>query len=117
MATELPSLELTEWVVPETVALDSRSTFEITVHNESDYAGRFVGAINADGWMPHRPIAVVSRRVPPNGSESWEVSGEEITLVEESLSESVGDGEPDITYELVWTGGSRDRQVSVVEEE
>lgn len=117
LGREVPSLSLTEWVVPETVPLDSLSTFEFTVHNESDYAGRFIGAINADGWMPHRPITIVSRRVPPNESESWEVSGEEITLVEESLSESVGDGEPDITYELVRTGGKRDRQVSVVAEE
>lgn len=117
LGAELPSLSLGEWVVPETVPLDSRSTFEFTVHNESDYAGRFIGAINAEGWMPHRPVTIMSRRIPPNESESWGVSGEEITLVEESLSESVGDGEPDITYELVWTGGNRDRQVSVVAEE
>lgn len=117
LGVELPSLSLTEWVVPETVPLDGHSTFEFTAHNESDHAGRFIGAINADGWMPHRPVAIVSRRVPPNGSESWTVGGEEITLVEEALSESVGDGEPDITYELVWTGGDRDRQVGVVARE
>lgn len=117
LAAELPSLSLTEWVVPETVPLDGRSTFAFTVHNESDRPGRFIGAINAEGWMPHRPVTIASRRVPPNGSESWDVSGEEITLVEESLSESVGDGAPDITYELAWTGGHRDRQVRVVAEE
>ncbi|WP_251342638.1 hypothetical protein [Haloplanus halophilus] len=114
LAAASPPLSMTGWTVPETVPLDGRSTFEVTVRNEGEHAGRFVGAINATGWLPHRPVTVVSRRVAPGDSESWTVGGEELTLVEESLSESVGDGDPDVTYELVWTGGSREGRVRVV---
>ncbi len=105
LAAPLPPLSLVEWGGPETVPLDGATAFELTVRNEGDQAGRFVGAINGEGWYPHRPVARISRRIPPSETVTWEVTGEEITLPEEDWSEQVGDEEADLQYELLWPGG------------
>ena len=113
LAAPSPSLSLGEWSVPEAIPLDSRSTFDRRVRNESDHAGRFVGGINASGWAPHRPITLVSRRIPPYESKSWGGTGEEIEPVTEGLSNRVGDGEANMEYALVCTDGNQSRAVRV----
>lgn len=115
LAAPLPTLSLEAWRVPETVSLNDRTTFGFTVRNEGGDAGRFVAGINASGWEPHRPVRRISRRVPPNESRSWEVPGEQIELVDEEMSDRVGDGEPDVEYELVWPGENRYRGVRIVD--
>lgn len=116
LATPLPSLSLEEWRVPETVPLNSTATFELTVRNEGDQTGWFVGGINAEGWYPDRPVARVSRQIPPGETLAWEVPGEEIDLPEEDSSERVGDGEADVQYGLIWPDGNEWKSVPVVEE-
>lgn len=116
LAAPSPVVVLEAWSVPETVPLDSSPTFEFRVRNEGDLAGRFVGGINGVWWGLHRPVTPVSRRIPPGETSSWTVAGEEIRLVDDEFSDSVGDGEPDIDYELVWTDGDASRAVRVVEE-
>lgn len=115
LATALPPLSLEEWRVPETVPLDSTTTFGLTVRNEGERAGWFVGGINAEGWYPHRPVARLSRAVPPGETVEWEVTGEAIELKDEGWSDSVGDGEADIHYELVRPDGNEEASVQVVE--
>jgi hypothetical protein len=115
LAAPLPALSLAQWRAPETAPLDSTTTFELAVRNEDDQTGWFVGAINAAGWYPHRPIARVSRRIPAGETVSWDVRGEDVDLPEEGWAENVGDGEPDVEYELVWPDGSERRSVRVVE--
>ncbi|WP_313692156.1 hypothetical protein [Halorarum halobium] len=112
----LPSLSLDGWRVAETVPLGGTTTFELTVRNEEDRTGWFVGGINADGWFPHRPVAHVSRQIPAGETVTWEVPGESIDLPGESWSERVGDGEADVHYELVWPDGDESKPVRVVDE-
>ena len=116
LAASLPPLTLEEWRGPETVPLDGTTTFELTVRNEGDETGRFVGGINGEGWYPHRPVARVSRRIPPGKTATWEVTGEEIDLPEEGWSERVGDEEADLQYELIWPGGDDRESVRIVDE-
>lgn len=80
LAASLPSLSLTEWQAPETVPLDGTTEFELTVRNEDDRTGWFVGAVNAEGWYPGRPVARISRRIPAGETATWVVPGEDITL-------------------------------------
>ncbi len=115
LAAPLPPLSVAEWTVPETVSVGNTVAFEFAVRNRGDLPGRFVGAVNAEGWAPHRPVAILSRRIPPGETESWEVAGEEIELFDDELAQEVGDDEPDITYELLWPGGSEDKSVRVVD--
>ncbi|MFC6784514.1 hypothetical protein ACFQFH_01120 [Halobaculum halobium] len=117
LAEPAPTLTLDEWRVPGTVSPGGTTVFEFAVRNDGEVPGWFVGGVNADGWYPHRPVAHLSRRVPPGETVTWEVAGEPIDLVEESWSEQVGDGEPDVEYELVWPGGNRRRSVRVAEAE
>ncbi len=116
LATPLPALSLAEWRGPETAPLDSTTAFELAVRNGGPRPGWFVGGINAEGWYPRRPVAHVSRRIPPGETVAWEVPGEEIELEDEGWSERVGDGEADIQYELVWPDGDERASVRVVEE-
>lgn len=116
LAAALPDLSLREWRVPETVRLGGRATFGFTVRNEGNHEGRFLAAINAEGWYPIRPIAIVSRRIPAGETRSWTLRGERIDRRHEEQSEAVGDGEPDIDYRLVRPGGDgTTRSVRVVE--
>jgi hypothetical protein len=115
LATPLPSLSLEEWRVPETVPLDSTTTFELAVRNDGDLREWFIGGINAEGWYPHRPVARISRQIPPGETVSWEVTGEDIDLPGEDWSESVGDGDADLHYELIWPDGTEGRSVRIVE--
>lgn len=115
LAASFPPLSVERWRVQPTVALGERTAFRIAVNNAGDSLGRFVGGINADGWYPHRPVAHVSRRVPPGETVTWEVPGEEVDLVSEGMADQVGDGEGDIDYELVWPGGDRSGSVRVVD--
>jgi hypothetical protein len=115
LAAPPPPLSVVEWSVPSTVAVGGRTAVRIGVRNDGDVHGRFVGGINADGWYPHRPIARVSRRIPPGEVVTWEVPGEGIDLVSEGMAGRVSDGEADVDYELVWTGDDRSGSVRVVE--
>jgi hypothetical protein len=115
LAASLPALSLEAWRVPETVPLDGTTAFELTVRNDGDQPGWFVGAINASGWYPHRPVGRISRRIPSGETVTWEAPGEEIELPGEDWSESVGDGETDIDYELVWPDGTESESVRVVD--
>ncbi|AUV83282.1 hypothetical protein C2R22_17880 [Salinigranum rubrum] len=116
LTAPLPSLSLVEWRGPETVPLDGTTTFELTVRNEGDETGRFVGAINGEGWYPHRPVTRLSRRVSPGETATWEVTGEEIDLPEADWSERVGDEESDLQYELIWPGGNEWKSIRIVDE-
>lgn len=114
LAAPFPPLSVERWETQPTVALDEQTTFEIGVKNAGDVTGQFVGGINADGWYPHRPIAQVSREIPPGEAVTWGIPGEEIELVEGGMADQVGDGDADVDYELIWPGGSRSRSVRVV---
>ena len=115
LATPLPTLSVEEWRVPETVLLDSTAVIEFTVRNEGEQTGWFVGGINTEGWYPHRSVAHISREIPAGETASWEVQGDEIELKDDSWSESVGDGQADIEYELIWPNGSERAPTRVVE--
>lgn len=92
-------------------------------------------AVRVDGPERGRPRRAVRRcnqrrRVGPTSARDNRFSsnptrrdrrlgnqGEEIELFDDALSEHVSDGKPDIAYELVWTGGNRERKaIHVVEE-
>ncbi|WP_435062442.1 hypothetical protein [Halobaculum sp. EA56] len=115
LAAPFPPLSVERWEVEPTVALGGRTSFRVAVTNAGDVLGRFVGGINAEGWQPHRPIAVISRQIPPGETVAWDVPGEEVELVSDGMADRVGDGEADIDYEFVWPGGSRSASVRVVE--
>lgn len=117
LAARPPLLTLEEWNAPETVPVNGFPTFEFTVRNEGDHLGRFVAGINANEMGLHYPVRRVSRRIPPGESRSWEVLGRELKMINEDMSDRVGDGVPDIEYELVWPKGNDHRQVRVVEEQ
>lgn len=116
LARPFPPLSVEQWQAEPTVVPNGRTTFRVVARNAGDVLGRFVGGINAEGWYPHRPIASVSRRIPPGETATWEVPGEEIELVSEGMADRVGDGDADVHYEFVWPGGSRSESVRVVEE-
>lgn len=118
LAAPLPSLSLVEWHVPETAREGSHVTFGFTVSNDTDLPGHFVGAINASDSIigPHHPVAVVSREISPNDTESWEVVGDDAPpiILPDDLPDDV---KPTVTYEFVWAGGGPVKQsVEVVKE-
>lgn len=111
-----PTLTLEKWHVPDSVAIGDAPVHEFTVHNEGDYPGRFIAGIN---WryfgqmeLAHRRI---SQEIPPGETRSWEVSSREIQQVREGLLDEVGDDDPDLSYELLWPGGEREKHVRVME--
>lgn len=116
LAAPLPELALREWRVPETVALGGRATFGFTVRNKGDQEGRFVAVINAEGWYPIRPVAIVSRQIPAGKTRSWTLPAERIKRRHEEQAEAVDDGDPDVQYRLIRPGGDSDvRSVRVVD--
>jgi len=117
LATSSSTMSVEEWHVPETAPLDSTVAFELTVRNGGDEAGRFVAGINAKGWYPFRPLVRLSREIPAGETVSWEIQGENIELKDDEMSESVGNGTPDIEYELLWPNGNTRKSVRIVEGE
>lgn len=116
LAASFPPLSVEQWQVEPTVALGGQTTFGVAVKNAGDVPGRFVGAVNAEGWLPPRPVAPVSRLIPPGETVTWEVPGEEVELLSEELADRVGDGQADVHYELRWPGDSQSKSVRIVEE-
>lgn len=113
LAAPLPPLTLEEWRVLDTVPVGSEMKFGFTVGNKGSHDGRFVAGINGSGWQwpDHGPVALISRRIPAGEATSWETTG---GTIREGPPDRIGDGEPDIRYELFWPDGTYHHAVQVV---
>lgn len=108
-----PPLSL-EWSVPDTVEPGTKPTQSFTVTNEGDSDGTFVGALNRSGSsIAMAPIAAITKVIPPGEPTTFEVTDDR--NVESPGDENMGDGDPDMRYDLHWTGQSRSQQIRVVE--
>lgn len=110
LATPEPSLTVSV-DIPETVPASEYPTVSLTVKNEGDVTGQFLGALNRAGpRVAHVPVTTISFLVPAGESKTWKLTDDSI-MDGESQEENVGDGEPDMTYYLDWSGDSVERNV------
>lgn len=113
LESRTPPLSL-EWSAPDTVEPGTTPTLSFTVTNEGNHDGTFVAALNRSGpSIAMAPIAAIREVIPPGEPTTFEVTD---TLdVESPGSENVGDGNPDMRYDLQWTDGSESQHLRVVE--
>lgn len=113
LAAPSPSLSL-DLSVADAVEQGATPTLSFTVTNDGSRDATFVGALNRSGpRVPVTPVAAVTERVPPGEPTSFEVTD---SVAVDAPSDEVGDGEPDLHYDLYWTGGSEQRRLRVVED-
>lgn len=87
----------------------------IEVTNEGGTERRFLAALNRIGPMiAHAPIARVSELVPAGETVTVTVDDSWMGLPDE---ERVGDGEPDVTYNLWYAGGEDSAEIRLVDSE
>jgi hypothetical protein len=114
LGAESPPLSV-EWSAPDTVEMGEPPAVEVSVTNEGDRAGRFVGALNRSGpRVAYTPVTATSRPIPAGETETW-------TLETDAL-DGQGGWTPDgaqtaATYYLHWPGDRGQRTVEVVPRE
>lgn len=107
LAAESPPLSV-EWSAPDTVEVGETPAVEVSVTNEGDHDGRFVGALNRTGpAVAYTPVTATSRLLPAGETEMW-------TLETDRLDPG---GTFDATYHLHWPDGHGQRTVEVVARE
>jgi len=114
LAAESPPLSV-EWSVPDSVEAGVSPAVEVSVTNEGERAGRFVGALNRSGpRVAYTPVTAVSRPMPAGETETW-------TLQTGALDGQGGwtpdGGQTEATYYLHWPGDRGQRTVEVVPRE
>ncbi len=108
LANPLPSFNVEEWSVPETVSPDTNPDFGLTVRNDGSQPGHFWGAIDGLGFSTNRVVTLVSQRIPPGESESWVVAGGTYQMgTADNPVETVN-------YTLLWPGENRSKSARVV---
>ena len=113
LAAPAPSLSL-DVTVPETVTVEEQPTVSLTVMNEGDRDGTFVGGVNRQGpAIASTPIETVRGVVPPGESTTLEVT--DTVGYSQVPAGATGDGEADMTYHVEWSGGTRSGDVRLVE--
>jgi len=114
LADPLPELSVDTWTVPETLSPDANPEFEITVRNEGSHPGQFWGAINGNAFTTDSMVTLLSRELPPGGTETWQVTGRSLDVLPE---DEVDEGrEVSIGYTLLWEGENRSASTSVTYE-
>jgi hypothetical protein len=113
LASPTPPLSV-ELAGPAQVGLGTQPTVTLTVTNEGDRDGTFVGGLNRVGpAVPYAPVEAIRRVVPPGEPTTVEVTDE--MRLEHPSDDELGDGTPDVTYRLQWTGERRSQDVRLVE--
>lgn len=112
LANPLPELSVSS-TIPETVPVGEAPSVTVTATNEGNRSTEFVGVLNRQGGgVAHAPVDYVSTPVMPGESITWEPDDSMPRSVPEN---KVGDGEPDMTYDLYYASGNREQSVRVVE--
>lgn len=98
--------------LPETHEGTEAPTVEIEVTNESDTPARFLGALNRTGpLVAYTPVARVSELVDAGATATLAVDDR---WTGTPAGESVGDGEPDVTYRLHYGEASASAGIRIV---
>ncbi|WP_435358938.1 hypothetical protein [Haloarchaeobius sp. DFWS5] len=116
LATKPPNLSATA-EVPATVPAGTAPTVRITVTNDGDSPGQFVGGLNRYGpSVASMPVQSFSESVPAGETTTIEYEEERLsrTWVDE---ESRGDGHTDFRYGFQTAEGSTTFEVEFVEDE
>lgn len=112
IAAEQPSMSMS-FSVTEEVPAGEHPTVTVTVQNEGDVDGRFVGALNRTGpRIAYIPVDAPSMLVPAGGSKTWEHTGDFDTT--SMRDDELGDGNHDVTYHFDSTLGRESAQVYYV---
>ncbi len=106
LAAPFPSLQVT-FAAPSSVPAGSQPSFTVTVSNESDTDGQFLG-IRRPPAGSYSTGYLVSRPVPAGETVTLETTGDTV----ETPTPGSGRGDT-VTYELVWPGGSATASVTV----
>lgn len=113
LASPAPPLSLV-FDGPDRVALGSQPTVTMTVTNDGDRDGTFVGGLNRVGpAVAYAPVEAIRQVVPPDEPTTVTVIDE--LRLERPADEELGDGNADMTYHLQWTGDRRSHDVRLVE--
>ncbi|NHN59932.1 MULTISPECIES: hypothetical protein [Halorussus] len=113
LATPEPPLSVSV-EIPEEVPVTDHPTVSVSVTNDGDVPGRFVAGLNRSGPMvAHTPVSQVSVLVPAGETETWELDDD--SIMGGYQDERVGDGDPDMTYYLVWGDDRAEREVRYVQ--
>lgn len=114
IAEPIPSITLDAWMVPDSVSVHTTPTFDFEVSNQGELTGHFSAAINARVFGEPRSEVLVSRQIPADETHEFTIEGSEIQPLSDTPSDRIGDGEPDIEYELIWSSGTEMRSVRIV---
>lgn len=113
LAAPAPPLSV-ELTVPESVVVDEEPTLSMTVTNEGDRDGTFVGGVNRHGpAIAVAPVATVREVIPPDDPTTVEVTDD--MGFGHIADDDLGDGDADMTYHLEWTGETRSSDVRIEE--
>ena len=111
LAAESPPLSVS-WSVPDSVEAGSAPAVEVSVTNEGERAGRFVGALNRSGpRVAYAPAASESRLVPAGGTETW---APETDVLGDAGEWSETDGPTEAAYHLHWPGDRAQQRTTVL---
>jgi hypothetical protein len=114
LAAEAPPLSVS-WSAPDTVEAGEAATVELSVTNEGEREGRFVGALNRVGpRVAYTPVTSASRRIPAGGTETWTLDTDELDGTGGWTPE---EGPTEATYHLHWPSGHEQRDIEVVPRE
>lgn len=112
LSNPLPELSVSS-TIPETVKRGETPRITVTATNEGDRPTQFVAALNRQGGgVAHAPVDYASTPVPPGESITWEPDD---SMPRSVPPEEIGDGEPDMTYDLKYANGGSEQAVRVVE--
>ncbi|QGN07666.1 hypothetical protein Hrd1104_10405 [Halorhabdus sp. CBA1104] len=113
LSSQAPSLSV-EWSAPDTVTVGDQPPIEFTVTNESDRPGRFVAALNrTGGGIVSMPVAGISKSIPAGETVSWSLT-DTYDIRAPGGDEQIGDGEPDMTYNLALIGDRLEQDIRIV---
>lgn len=114
LGAETPPMSM-EASIPETVTPNSNPVITLTVTNEGSVDERFVAAVNrTGGGVAYAPIEAIQPLIPAGETKTIDIT--DTIGIDDPGAEARNDGEPDLTYQVRWSGENIRQDVRIVDE-
>lgn len=114
LGADTPPMSM-EASIPETVTPNSTPVITLTVTNEGNVDERFVAAVNrTGGGVAYAPIGAIRPLVPAGETKSIDIT--DTMGIRDPGADARNDGEPDLTYQVRWSGENIRTDVRIVDD-